>query len=100
MVLGVNIDFASRLVQVGAPSTQWWTQLSSAIVFGLSFATILTLLFTPCALMLRENLRVRFARDDQDQQDSPDGPRSPLPRFPGLSGGRKGGSDEVPAIAE
>lgn len=100
MVLGVNIDFASRLVQVGAPSTQWWTQLSSAIVFGLSFATILTLLFTPCALMLRENLRVRFARDDQDQQGSPDGPRSPLPRFPGLSGGRKGGSDEVPAIAE
>ena len=56
MVLGVNIDFASRVVQVGAPSTQWWTQLSSAIVFGLSFATLLTLLVTPCALMWRANL--------------------------------------------
>ena len=39
MVLAVNIDFVSREVQVGAPSTQWWRQLSTAIVFGLTFAT-------------------------------------------------------------
>lgn len=71
MVLAVNIDFASRLVQVGAPSTQWWTQLSSAIVFGLSFATVLTLVFTPCALMLRENIRQRFSRDDEGEQSQP-----------------------------
>ncbi len=97
MVLAVNIDFASRVVQVGAPSTQWWTQLSSAIVFGLSFATVLTLLFTPCALMLREKLRVRFASDGGDKADSA---RGKLPGFPDLSRGRKGGGDEVPAIAE
>ena len=57
MVLGVNLDFIDRSVQVGAPSTQWWRQLSTAIVFGLSFATILTLFVTPSALMVRENLR-------------------------------------------
>lgn len=57
MVLGVNIDFVSRSVNVGAPSTQWWTQLSSAIVFGLAFATVLTLIVTPCALMIRGNAR-------------------------------------------
>jgi multidrug efflux pump len=56
MVLAMNIDFFSRSVQVGAPSTQWWRQLSTAIVFGLSFATVLTLLVTPSALMLRANL--------------------------------------------
>ena len=55
MVLATNIDFFSRTVQTGAPSTQWWRQLSTAIVFGLSFATLLTLLVTPSALMLREN---------------------------------------------
>jgi multidrug efflux pump len=27
----------------GAPSTQWWISLSSAIVFGLAFSTVLTL---------------------------------------------------------
>lgn len=53
MVLGVNIDFLTREVNMGAPSTQWWQQLSTAIVFGLVFATVLTLVVTPSALMLR-----------------------------------------------
>lgn len=57
MMMGVNIDFVSREVTVGAPSTQWWIQLSTAIVFGLTFATVLTLIVTPCALMVRENVR-------------------------------------------
>ncbi len=56
MVLRVNIDFVNRTVNIGAPSTQWWTQLSTAIVFGLAFATVLTLIVTPSALMLRGNL--------------------------------------------
>ncbi|MDH3231547.1 MAG: efflux RND transporter permease subunit, partial [Alphaproteobacteria bacterium] len=57
MVLRVNIDFVGRKITVGAPSTQWWTQLSTAIAFGLAFATILTLVVTPSALMLRANVR-------------------------------------------
>lgn len=98
MVLAVNIDFGSRVVQIGAPSTQWWTQLSSAIVFGLSFATVLTLLFTPCALMLREDLKVRFAPKDGVSSDDEPGH---LPEFPGLSKGQKGGgAGGVPAVAE
>ena len=56
MVLGVNIDFFERAVSAGAPSTQWWRQLSTAIVFGLGFSTVLTLVVTPSALMLRANL--------------------------------------------
>ena len=58
MVLGVNIDLVAREIQIGAPSTQWWRQLSTAIVFGLTFATVLTLVVTPSALMLRVNLGV------------------------------------------
>jgi multidrug efflux pump len=56
MVLGINVDMIAREVQMGAPSTQWWRQLATAIAFGLSFATVLTLVVTPSALMLRENL--------------------------------------------
>jgi multidrug efflux pump len=56
MVLGLNVDIIAREVQIGAPSTQWWRQLATAIAFGLTFATVLTLVVTPSALMLRENL--------------------------------------------
>lgn len=54
MVLQLNIDFAAREVTQGGPSTQWWVQLSTAIVFGLTFSTVLTLIVTPSALMMRE----------------------------------------------
>ena len=62
MVLQTNIDFITREVSIGAPSTQWWTSLSSAIVFGLAFATLLTLVVTPAALMVRENVQTRRQR--------------------------------------
>ncbi|MGL1833705.1 efflux RND transporter permease subunit [Rhodocyclaceae bacterium SMB388] len=52
MVLGVNVNLLEPSLGVGAPSTQWWTQLSSAIAGGLAFATVLTLLLTPCMLVL------------------------------------------------
>ena len=56
MVLAMNIDLIGRAISFGAPSTQWWTQLSSAIAGGLSFATILTLVLTPCLLVLGEQV--------------------------------------------
>ena len=64
MVLGMNIDLLTREVLVGAPSTQWWRQLSTAIVFGLTFATVLTLIVTPCALQLRANVAQWRRRKD------------------------------------
>ncbi|MYZ50118.1 efflux RND transporter permease subunit, partial [Propylenella binzhouense] len=55
IAFGINIDFVTRSVAIGAPSTQWWTHLSTAIVFGLGFATVLTLVVTPAALMAMAN---------------------------------------------
>ncbi len=57
MVTMTNVDFVTREVTRGSPDTQWWVGLSTAIVFGLIFATVLTLIVTPSALMLRENLK-------------------------------------------
>jgi multidrug efflux pump len=73
IAFGVNIEFLTREVSVGAPATQWWISLSTAIVFGLGFATVLTLFVTPAALMAiemgrqrrhgwAEALRARFVR--------------------------------------
>ena len=53
MMFAVSIDFVNGGITVGAPSALWWTQLATAIVFGLGFATLLTLFVTPSLLALR-----------------------------------------------
>ena len=53
MMFAVSIDFVNGGITVGAPSALWWTQLATAIVFGLGFATVLTLVVTPSLLALR-----------------------------------------------
>jgi multidrug efflux pump len=62
MVLGVNINLIAREVSVGAPSSQWWTQLASSVAGGLAFATLLTLLLTPSLLMVQAQVSGRLAR--------------------------------------
>ncbi|CAN5754156.1 hypothetical protein BH23PSE1_BH23PSE1_00030 [soil metagenome] len=61
MVLGMNIDFLGRSVTFGAPSWQMWTELSTAIAGGLTVATVLTLVLTPCLLVLGERVGAWFA---------------------------------------
>lgn len=61
MVFGLNINFVERDVSVGAPSSQWWTQLSASISGGLAFATILTLFCTPAIMMAWHNRQLRKA---------------------------------------
>ena len=59
MVIGLNINFFSREIVYGAPSSQLWTELSSAIAGGLVIATMLTLIVTPAMLMLGEKKKTR-----------------------------------------
>ena len=54
MVLEININFIGRVVEIGGPSTQWWSQLATAVAGGLTFATVLTLVLTPCLLALKD----------------------------------------------
>ena len=68
MVLAINIDLIARKVSVGAPSSQWWTQLSSSVAGGLAFATILTLLLTPSFLMIQANVS-RFLAERRQRRD-------------------------------
>ncbi|MDA8621842.1 efflux RND transporter permease subunit [Psychrosphaera sp.] len=62
MVLEMNIDLMNRLMEFGGPSTQWWSQLSIAVAGGLTFATLLTLVLTPCLLALGERVRSRYRK--------------------------------------
>ncbi|MBO6549504.1 MAG: efflux RND transporter permease subunit [Rhizobiales bacterium] len=50
MALQINLDFFDHSVQFGSITSIWWVQLSTAIIFGLGFATIITLVLTPVML--------------------------------------------------
>ena len=52
IAFGLNLELLNHEVTSGAPSTQWWIALSSAIVYGLAFSTCLTLVIIPSMLML------------------------------------------------
>jgi multidrug efflux pump len=69
MAMQLNIDFFTRQITYGAPSTQMWVQLATSIFFGLGFATVLTLIVTPCALMVRANVQTWF--DARKEEKTP-----------------------------
>ncbi len=52
IAFGLGLELFHHETTINAPSTQWWISLSSAIVFGLAFSTVLTLVVTPAALMV------------------------------------------------
>ena len=52
IAFGLNLELMNHETTYGAPSTQWWIALSSAIVYGLAFSTVLTLVVTPSLLMI------------------------------------------------
>jgi multidrug efflux pump len=52
LVFELNVDVIGRRIEWGGPSTDWWQQLSLAIAWGLTFATLVTLVLTPCLLLL------------------------------------------------
>ena len=47
-----DVDFFERQVHIGGPSSDWWVPLATAIIYGLSFSTLLTLLVTPAMLAI------------------------------------------------
>ena len=53
MMFGLSLDFIGGGYSVDSPTSLWWKQLATAVVFGLGIATVLTLVFTPSMLALR-----------------------------------------------
>lgn len=47
MATAVNLDFFTQTVAVGGITAIWWIQLSTAVISGLAFSTILTLVMIP-----------------------------------------------------
>jgi multidrug efflux pump len=62
LILGLNINLIAREIQYGAPSTQYWTELSTTVAGGLAFSAFLTLMLTPCMLVLGERVHQALTR--------------------------------------
>ncbi|MSO98877.1 MAG: efflux RND transporter permease subunit [Rhodospirillaceae bacterium] len=59
IALQLHVDFFHRTVEYGTPALQFWKHLAIALIYGLGFATALTLVVTPSVLMLQHNLAKR-----------------------------------------
>ncbi|MDP6536526.1 MAG: efflux RND transporter permease subunit [Gammaproteobacteria bacterium] len=62
LAMNMSIDLVGAEIEIGGPIASQWAGLASTIVFGLSFATILTLIVTPAMLALPARLQNMFSR--------------------------------------
>jgi multidrug efflux pump subunit AcrB len=56
LAVGVSFDFFTMTLEVGGRSSQWWGPMGIAVVFGLAFATVLTLVVVPSTILLIWNI--------------------------------------------
>ncbi len=61
-VIGWGFDFRGLHFQHGGESSEWWRPMGIAVIFGLAFATFLTLVLVPVMYDLLLDLRERLAR--------------------------------------
>ncbi|MEP7265677.1 MAG: efflux RND transporter permease subunit, partial [Bacteroidota bacterium] len=68
LAIGFNIDFVTLFTEfnphiyIGGDSTAFWGPLSWTMIFGLSFATFLTLVMVPVMYLLSDNLKIRLKK--------------------------------------
>ena len=83
MVFELNVDFSAGTITRGSTTSDWWVLLSSAIVYGLAFSTVLTLVLTPVMLaaptVIRHRVMKRFAQTPKRLSKSREY-KSPVPR--------------------
>ena len=62
LMFQIHPNFHNGHIEYKAPGSEWWVQLSAAVVWGLSFATLLTLVLTPALLAAPKIIAERLCR--------------------------------------
>ncbi len=62
MATGVTFDFKNWKWIFGSDSSQWWSSMATAVIFGLAFATFLTLVIVPVMYSLADGFSQRMKR--------------------------------------
>jgi Cation/multidrug efflux pump len=70
LALGLRVEIIGRDISVGSRVVEGWSNLAQSIVFGLSFSTLLTLIFTPAALSIPPKIK-RFLEKREQLQINP-----------------------------
>lgn len=73
MATGVNYDFLKQQWIIGGESTEWWGPMAIAVIFGLSFATLLTLIVVPTLYSLSVSFTNLFRRAENASEGSASG---------------------------
>ena len=60
MAVGMSYDFHTFSWATKSESTQWWRNMAVVVIFGLGFATILTLVVVPSLYVMLSRLAMRF----------------------------------------
>ena len=72
LAFSISLDIVGRKISPGSAVAEYWTQLASTLVSGLTLSGILTLIFTPAALVFPYALRkIRlnpFSKKPTEQQ--------------------------------
>jgi multidrug efflux pump subunit AcrB len=59
MATGISFDFRKMALDIGGESSQWWGPMAVAVIFGLGFATLLTLIVVPVLCSLVDSVKTR-----------------------------------------
>lgn len=68
LAIGFNLNFVTTFtelnpdIHVGGDNVMFWGPLAWSIIFGLSFATFLTLVFVPAQYLLAHELKIKISR--------------------------------------
>ncbi|MGD9113912.1 MAG: efflux RND transporter permease subunit, partial [Desulfobacterales bacterium] len=62
MATGVSFDFRKMALDIGGESSQWWGPMAVAVIFGLGFATLLTLIVVPVLCSMAHSVKTRKMR--------------------------------------
>ena len=64
MAIGVSYDFHVMEWATRSETGQWWRSMAIALIFGLAFATVLTLVVLPTLYVSVTRIADRFAFKD------------------------------------
>ncbi len=74
LAVGMNINFVTLFTELnphiyfGGDNVLFWGPLSWTIIFGLSFATFLTLVFVPALLLIDARMKIKWRRRKSNQR--------------------------------
>jgi multidrug efflux pump len=68
MAVGISFDVHTFTWATRSESTQWWRNMAVVVIFGLAFATMLTLVVVPSLYVMLNRLRLRLGFQQVDAQ--------------------------------